>query len=187
MTQIAVFVGSIRANSFNKKLAKNLEELAPAGVTFTYADISALPLFDQDIEVSAFPAEAQVLKDIVTAADAVLFVTPEYNHSFTGVLKNAIDWVSRPWGVNTWGGKPTGIVGASISPSGTGFAQAALASIIEWFKSPLYTDQHIKLTVIDDTFNSEGVLNDDGIADAKAYIEGFVAWVNENPGKPEVA
>jgi chromate reductase len=187
MTQIAVFVGSIRADSFNKKLAKNLEKFAPEGVAFTYADIAVLPLFDQDVEASAFPAEVQAIKEIVAGADAVLFVTPEYNHSFTGVLKNAIDWVSRPWGVNTWGGKPTGIVGASISPSGTAFAQAALASIVEWFKSPLYTDQHIKLTVTDDTFNAEGVLNDDVASDAKAYIEGFVAWVNENPSKPEVA
>ena len=186
MTQIAVFVGSIRADSFNKKLAKNLEELAPEGVTFTYADIASLPLFDQDVEASAFPVEAQAMKDMVAGADAVLFVTPEYNHSFTGVLKNAIDWVSRPWGVNTWGGKPTGIVGASISPSGTGFAQTALASIIEWFKSPLYTDQNIKLTVTDDTFTADGALSTDASTDAKAYIEGFVSWVNENPSKPEL-
>jgi chromate reductase len=186
MTKIAVIVGSIRAESFNKLLAKNLETLAPEGTEFDFIDISTLPLFSQEIEAE-FPVAAQTLKDSVVAADAILFVTPEYNHSFTGVLKNAIDWGSRPWGNNSWGGKLTGIVGASISPSGTGFAQSALTAIVEWFKSPLYTDNQIKLTVTDGTFNEDGTLNDEAIANAKTYIDGFVAWIQENPNTPEQA
>ncbi len=180
MTKIAVVVGSIRAESINNLLAKNLERLAPAGTEFDYVDVAHLPLFSQDLEAE-FPVEAQALKDKVEAADAVLFVTPEYNHSFTGVLKNAIDWGSRPWGSNSWGGKPTGIVGATISPNGTKFAQAALESIVEWFKSPLYTDQAITLTIADGTFDANGNLQDSPEAEAKSYIEGFVAWVNDAP------
>jgi chromate reductase len=185
MTKIAVIVGSIRADSLNKKLAKNLEALAPEGTEFLYADISTLPLFNQDVESANYPEAAQAIKDIVAESDAILFVTPEYNHSFTGVLKNAIDWVSRPWGVNSWGDKLTGIVGASISPNGTKFAQAALADIVEWFKSPIYTDQEIKFVVTEETFDSEGMLIDAAKDTAKAYIEGFVDWVKENPNKPE--
>ncbi|HEU0266498.1 MAG TPA: NAD(P)H-dependent oxidoreductase, partial [Candidatus Saccharimonadaceae bacterium] len=90
MTKIAVFVGSLRADSFNKKLAKSLEALAPEGVEFDYIDLN-LPLFNQDLEEN-YPPEAQKVKDQVEAADGVLFVTPEYNRSVPGVLKNAIDW-----------------------------------------------------------------------------------------------
>jgi chromate reductase len=180
MTKIAVIVGSIRAKSINNLLAKNLERLAPEGTEFDYVDIAKLPLFSQDLEAE-FPAEAQALKDKVEAADAVLFVTPEYNHSLTGVQKNAIDWGSRPWGSNSWGGKPTGIVGATVSPNGTKFAQAALASIIEWFKSPLYTDEKLTLTVTDETFDENGNLQADIEAEAKRYLNGFITWVKDVP------
>jgi chromate reductase len=184
MTKVAVIIGSIRAGSQNKKLAKNLQALAPKGTEFNYANISSLPLFNEDVESTQYPAAAQALKDLVVSSDAVLFVTPEYNHAFTGVLKNAIDWGSRPWALNAWGGKPTGIVGAS-GASGSAFSQAALARIIEWFKSPLYTEKEIKLTLTPETFDSEGRLSEDIVPTAKAYIEGFVAWVNENPSQPE--
>jgi chromate reductase len=111
-------------------------------------------------------------------------VTPEYNHSFTGVLKNAIDWGSRPWSLNSWGGKPTGIVGAS-GASGSSFSQAALKLIIEWFKSPLYIEKEIKISLSPETFDDEGKLHQDIVPVAQEYINGFVAWVNENPSKPE--
>src|SRR5215470_13687485 len=100
MTTIAVFVGSLRDGSLNKKLAKNLEELAPKGTTFDYVDLN-LPLYNSDDE-AAFPAAATTAKKKVEAADAVLIVTPEYNRSIPGVLKNAIDWISRPWGQNSF-------------------------------------------------------------------------------------
>jgi len=177
MTKVAVVVGSIRAESINKKLAKNLEGLLPSGVEFEYLDIASLPLFNQDLEAES-PSAPKALKVAIEAADAVLFVTPEYNHSFTGVLKNAIDWASRPWDNNSWRNKPTGIVGASITPNGTKFAQADLALIINWFESPLYDDNKIMLTVADDTFDADGKLRSDIEAEARAYIEGFVSWVD---------
>ncbi len=113
MTKIAVLVGSLRDGSMNKMLAKNLEALAPEGTEFEYADLN-LPLFNEDIEPN-FPQEAQAAKDVVERADGVLFVTPEYNRGVPGVLKNAIDWLSRPWGQNSFAGKPAGIVGATPS------------------------------------------------------------------------
>ena len=180
MIKIAVVVGSIRADSLNHKLAKNLERLLPSDVEFDYVDIASLPLFNQDLEAD-FPAAATKLNEVVDAADAVLFVTPEYNHSLTGVQKNAIDWGSRPWGSNSWGGKPTGVVGATISPNGTKFAQADLASIIEWFKSPLYTDEKITLTVTDETFDGSGNLQADVEAEAKRYLNGFITWIKDVP------
>jgi len=180
MTKIAVIVGSIRAESINHMLAKNLERLAPEGTEFDYVDIASLPLFNQDLE-SDYPPEARALKAIIEASDAVLFVAPEYNHSLTGVLKNAIDWGSRPWGSNSWSDKPTGIVGASTSQNGTRFSQAALASIIEWFKSPLYTDEKITMIKTEETFDANGNLQNDSEVEAKKYINGFVAWVNDIP------
>ncbi|HTJ73166.1 MAG TPA: NADPH-dependent FMN reductase, partial [Verrucomicrobiae bacterium] len=94
--KIAVFVGSLQKDSYNKKLAKTVEGLLPTGVEFVYVD-NNLPLFNQDLEAD-YPVAAQAAKDIVLGADAVLFVTPEYNRSVPGVLKNTIDWISRPYG-----------------------------------------------------------------------------------------
>lgn len=128
MTKIAVLVGSLSSASINKKLAKSLEELAPAGTEFVYADLD-LPLFDYELEAD-FPKKAQDLKDVIEAADGVLLVTPEYNRSFSGVLKNAIDWASRPYGKNAFSGKPAVIVGASVGALGTTQAQSQLRSVM---------------------------------------------------------
>lgn len=127
MTTIAVFVGSLRKESFNLKLAKAIENFMPEGVNFEYADMN-LPLYNQDLD-GDFPAKATELKQLVERADGVLFVTPEYNRSFPGVLKNAIDWASRPWGQSSFTGKPAAIVGASMGALGATQAQAALRNV----------------------------------------------------------
>jgi chromate reductase len=177
MTQIAVIVGSLRADSLNKKLAQNLEELAPAGTQFVYADISALPLFNQDIE-GDFPATAQSLKDVLEAADGILVVTPEYNRSIPGVLKNAIDWASRPWGSNSFNGKPAGIVGASMSPLGTAVAQAHLKSIMVYLNTKLMGQPEVFLTGAHEAFDDEGVVIESSKDHLKHYIDAFVAHVD---------
>ena len=135
MTKIAVLVGSLSQASINKKLARNLEELAPEGTEFMYADLH-LPLFDYELEPD-FPKEAQALKDVIEQADGVLFVTPEYNRGYTGVLKNAIDWASRPNGTNSFKGKPVGIVGASGGSLGTTQAQQALRNVAVYLDTKL--------------------------------------------------
>jgi chromate reductase len=178
MTQIAVFVGSIRADSLNKKLAKNLEELAPEGVTFTYVDIASLPLFNQDVEVSAYPSEAQAIKDIVVASDGVLFVTPEYNRSIPGILKNAIDWVSRPWGTNSFNGKPVGVVGASGSTLGTALAQSHLRSILLYLNTKVLGQPEVYFAGAHELFDEEGVVIDSSNEFLKKYIDTLVAHIN---------
>jgi chromate reductase len=177
MTQIAVFVGSLRADSLNKKLAENLESLAPDDVTFTHIDISTLPLFNQDLEASDFPVEAQAIKDIVSQSDGVLFVTPEYNRSIPGVLKNAIDWVSRPWGTNSFDGKPAGVVGASGSTLGTALAQAHLRNVLLYLNTKLLGQPEVYLASAHEMFDEEGVVIDSSNEFLKKYIDTFIEHV----------
>jgi len=129
MTKIAVLIGSLREASVNKKLAKTLESLAPNGTVFSYADLN-LPLYNQELEAD-FPSSVQNLKDLIETADGVLIISPEYNRSFSGVLKNAIDWASRPWGNNSFKGKPAGIIGVSPGQTGTAQAQAHLRNVMQ--------------------------------------------------------
>ena len=175
MTKIAVFVGSLQEKSFNKMLAKNLEALAPEGVEFNYVDIN-LPLFNQELEAD-FPAEAKTAKDIVEAADGVLFVTPEYNRSIPGVLKNAIDWTSRPWGSNSFAGKPAGIVGASPSPVGTAVAQGDLRHIAAYLGTVLLGQPEIYLASAHEHFDADGKIVDGSRELLQEYISTFCTWV----------
>ncbi|WEV75848.1 NAD(P)H-dependent oxidoreductase [Bifidobacterium sp. ESL0800] len=128
MTKIAVFVGSLREDSYNKNLAKNIERLSPEGVEFDYIDMN-LPLYNQDLDEN-LPQKVVEMKQTVEAADGVLFVTPEYNRSFSGVIKNAIDWASRPWGKSSFAGKPAAIIGASMGALGATQAQQALRNVV---------------------------------------------------------
>ena len=176
MTQIAVFVGSLRAGSLNKKLAKNLEALAPEGTTFSYVDIASLPLFNEELEAD-YPAAAQAVKDAVEQADGVLFASPEYNRGVSGVLKNAIDWASRPWGTNSFDGKPAGIVGASGGSLGTGPAQAQLRSIMVYLNTRLLGQPEIYLAGANSLFDEDGVIVEASRDLLKQYIETFVAHI----------
>lgn len=123
--------GSLRKESFNTALLRALQPLAPEGMVIRIAEIRSLPLYDQDAEVS-FPAEAKALKDAVEAADGIIIATPEYNRSVPGVLKNAIDWVSRPWGQNSFAGKPVLTMGVSVGRIGTAVAQSHLRQILAY-------------------------------------------------------
>lgn len=178
MTKIAVFVGSLQQKSLNKLLAKNLEKLAPEGVEFNYVDLGALPLFSQDLEAD-FPASARAAKDIVEAADGVLFVTPEYNRSIPGVLKNAIDWGSRPWGSNSFNGKPAGIVGASGSPLGTAVAQADLRHILVYLNVKLMGQPELYLMHAPNAFDEKGDVVEESRDHLQNYINTFVKWVED--------
>lgn len=126
---ILALSGSLRKDSYNTALLRAFKEQAPEGVTIEIADIRTLGLYDQDAEGS-FPDEATSLKERIKAADGILIATPEYNRSIPGVLKNAIDWTSRPYGDNAWTGKPVYVVGASIGPIGTAVAQYEVKKIM---------------------------------------------------------
>ncbi|MCI1219307.1 MAG: NAD(P)H-dependent oxidoreductase [Bifidobacterium sp.] len=164
MTTIAVLVGSLRKDSFNLRLAKAIERLLPEGVKFVYANLD-LPLFNQDLEAD-FPAQATELKQLVEGADGVLFVTPEYNRSFSGVLKNAIDWGSRPWGYNSFAGKPAAVIGASGGALGATQAQAALRNVLLFLDMKIMGQPEVY-------FNALTGLDEKG--DLVPAAEGFIA------------
>lgn len=132
---IAVVVGSLRKDSFNRRFAHALAALAPDDFVMTEAPIGALPLYDQDAD--ATPSDPVThFRSQIAAADGVVFVTPEYNRSVPGVLKNAIDQGSRPYGRSVWAGKPAGIVGVSIGAIGAALAQQHLRTILAFLDMP---------------------------------------------------
>ena len=127
--KVAVLVGSLRKDSFNRMLARAVEKLAPDGFEFQHVRIDNLPLYNQDFD-GDYPVEGKRLKQEVEAADALLFVTPEYNRSMPGVLKNALDIGSRPWGTNSFAGKPGAAIGISVGAPGTSMAQQHLRNVL---------------------------------------------------------
>ncbi len=133
---ILALSGSIRKESFNTKLVEACQALLPEGTTITLHPIDTLPLYNSDLETT-FPAEATALKTAIEAADAIIIATPEYNRSIPGVLKNAIDWASRPWGKNSFAGKPVLTMGVSSGRIGTAVAQSHLRQIM------VYLDAHV--------------------------------------------
>jgi chromate reductase len=134
--KVGYFVGSLAAKSINRSLAQALVKLAPPELTMTEIPFKDLPLYSYDYDAN-YPAVATEFKNRITAADAVLFVTPEYNRSIPGALKNAIDWASRPYGKNAFTRKPSAVIGASPGKIGTAVAQQHLRSILAFCNSPL--------------------------------------------------
>lgn len=129
MLNIIVIIGSLRKDSFNKKLALALDNLNHPQLKFSFAKLDDIPIYNQDLDQNLPPNVIRLKKEI-SAADGVLFVTPEYNRSIPGMLKNIIDWGSRPYGQNSWLGKPTAIIGTSPGSVGTAVAQSHLRSIL---------------------------------------------------------
>src|SRR5215469_12273977 len=127
--------GSLRKGSFNMMALRVAQGLAPAGVKIDIADISAFPLYNEDVKAQGFPASVQTFREQIAAADALLFVTPEYNYSMSGVLKNAIDWASRPPD-QPFAGKPVAIMGAAAGMAGSARAQYDLR------RSCVFLDMH---------------------------------------------
>ncbi|MCH4209627.1 NADPH-dependent FMN reductase [Bifidobacterium sp.] len=174
MTTIAVLVGSLRSDSFNLRLAKSVERMLPEGVEFVYANLK-LPLFNQDLEAD-FPGDATALKQLVEGADGVLFVTPEYNRSFPGVLKNAIDWGSRPWGQNSFAGKPAAIIGASGGALGATQAQAALRNVLLFLDMKIMGQPEVYFNALTG-FDEKGNLVPAAEGFIKTFTDAFVSHV----------
>jgi chromate reductase len=152
--------GSLRKDSFNSALLRNLQTLAPSGMEITIADISGLPLYNQDDE-GTYPAVAQTLKDKVASADAIIFATPEYNRSIPGVLKNAIDWISRPYGQNSFAKKPVLVAGVSVGKIGTAVAQSHLRQILTHLDMQVIGQPEIYLGPAQGIFDAEGNITDE--------------------------
>jgi chromate reductase len=131
---VGYVVGSLATASINRTLSKALIRLAPPGLVLVEIQIRDLPLYSYDYD-AAYPVEGRALKEAIAAVDAVLSVTPEYNRSLPGALKNAIDWASRPWGTNSFAHKPSAVIGASPGALGTAVAQQSLRSILSFCNS----------------------------------------------------
>ncbi|MCM2314269.1 MAG: NAD(P)H-dependent oxidoreductase [Thermoanaerobaculia bacterium] len=132
---VGYFIGSLAKASINRQLSKALIKLAPAGLRLTEIPIKDLPLYCYDYDAD-FPPVARAFKKAIAEVDAVLFITPEYNRSIPGALKNAIDWASRPWGQNSFTRKPSAVIGASPGALGTAVAQQSLRSVLSFCNSP---------------------------------------------------
>ena len=152
---VGYFVGSLAKASINRKLARALTNLAPAELAMREIPIGDLPLYSYDYDAD-YPAPARALKKAIAAVDAVLFVTPEYNRSIPGGLKNAIDWASRPWGENSFARKPSATIGTSTGKIGTAVGQQHLKSILSFCNSPQMNaiEAYIEFT--------PGLISDDG-------------------------
>ena len=176
-TRIAVVVGSLRKDSFNHKLALALAHLAPSDFTFETLRIDDLPLYNQDDDGNQ-AAPVKRLKSEVAAAQGVLFVTPEYNRSIPGVLKNAIDHASRPYGQSVWAGKPTGVLGISVGAIGTALAQQHLRNILAYLDAPTMGGPEVFLQAKDGLFDDKGHIGNEGTQKfLQGWMDKYVAWV----------
>ena len=165
--RIAVVVGSLRRESFNRKLAHALIKLGPQEFSFEHLTISDLPLYNQDDDAN--PAEpVKRLKGEIAEAQGLLFVTPEYNRSMPGVLKNALDHASRPYGQNAWAGKPAGVIGASIGSIGTAIAQQHLRNSLAYLDVPTLGQPEAFIHVKEGLFDEAGNI---GNEDSKKFLQ----------------
>jgi chromate reductase len=175
--KIAVVIGSLRRDSYNRQLAKAVERLAPEGFSFQDVRIDDLPLYNQDDDNNQ-AASVKRLKSQIAAADGLVFVTPEYNRSIPGVLKNAIDNASRPYGQSAWKDKPAGVIGASIGAPGTSMAQQHLRNILAYLDVPTLGQPEVFIQVKEGFFDQDGNIAD---ADSKKFLQGwmdrYAAWV----------
>lgn len=177
--QIAVIVGSLRKDSFNRKLANALVTLAPPDFSFKLVDIGGLPLYNQDDDAQQ-AASVKSLKADIAAAHGLLFVTPEYNRSMPGVLKNAIDHASRPYGQNAWAGKPAGVIGVSIGAIGTALAQQHLRNVLAYLDVPTLGQPEAFIQAKEGLFDSEGNIGPASKAFLQGWMDKYVAWVKKH-------
>jgi chromate reductase len=169
--QVGYFVGSLSSTSINRELAKALIRLAPEGLEFTEIPIRDLPLYSQDYDAD-FPPEARALKAAIAASDAILFVTPEYNRSIPGGLKNAIDWASRPWGDNSFAQIPAAVIGTSAGQIGTAMAQQSLRGVLSFCNARQMTSPEAYIQV------TPGLIDDDGAVtdpETEKFLRMFMA------------
>jgi chromate reductase len=153
--KIGYFVGSLSSSSINRVLSRALIRLAPEDLEFTEIPIGNLPLYNPDFDAN-YPAEATALKEAIAAADAVLFVTPEYNRSIPGALKNAIDWASRPWGQNSFHHIPAGVIGTSPGSIGTAVGQQSLRAVLSFCNARQMTSPEAYIQFSQDVFSDDG-------------------------------
>jgi chromate reductase len=177
---VGYFVGSLATASINRQLAGALIKVAPEEFTFTEIPIRDLPLYSYDYDAD-YPPVARSFKQAIADVDAVLFVTPEYNRSIPGALKNAIDWASRPWGENSFTGKPSAVIGASPGAIGTAVAQQNLRSVLSFCNSPQMNAPEAYIQMTPGLVAEDGSITNEGtetfLRDWMAHFLTFVTRV----------
>jgi chromate reductase len=176
--------GSLRRASFNRAALRAAQERLPEGAGLEIFDLAGLPAFNEDDE-AALPASVAQLKARIRQADAILIATPEYNYSIPGVLKNAIDWASRPHGDNAWDGKPVAIMGASVGTTGTARAQYHLRQTFVYLNMFPVNKPEIMISSAAQRFDGRGHLVDEALGKRiEQLLEALVAWTRRlDPGK----
>ena len=174
--QIAVLVGSLRRESLNRRLVEAIAKLAPAAFTFKQVEIGDLPLYNQDDDGNP-PDTVKRLKGEISASQGLLFATPEYNRSMPGVLKNAIDHASRPYGQSAWAGKPAGILGVSVGAVGTALAQQHLRNVLAYLDVPTMGQPEAFIHAKDGLFDGAGNIGPGSRDFMLSWMDRFVAWV----------
>jgi len=169
--KIGYLIGSLAGASINRKLAGALIKLAPAGLEFREIPIRDLPLYSYDYDED-YPAPARALKKAIAEADAVLLVTPEYNRSIPGALKNAIDWASRPYGNNSFARKPSAVIGASPGKIGTAIAQQHLRGVLGYCNSPQMNAPEAYIQLAKGAIDDQGNVADESM---KKFLSRFMA------------
>lgn len=180
MTSVKVgyFVGSLSSTSINRVLSRALIRLAPEDMEFTEIPIGGLPLYSPDYDRD-FPPEARALKASIAAADAVLFVTPEYNRSIPGALKNAIDWASRPWGQNSFDHIPAAVIGASVGQIGTAMGQQNLRGVLSFCNARQMTAPEAYIQFSPEVFHDDGEVTKDSTREfLRSYMLEFRTYID---------
>ena len=177
--QIAVIVGSLRRDSFNRKLACAMARLAPSDFSFKQLEIGDLPLYNQDDDSNPV-ASVKRLKAEILAAQGLLFVTPEYNRSVPGVLKNAIDHASRPYGQSAWAGKPAGVLGVSVGATGTCMAQQHLRNILAYLDVSTLGQPEAFIHAKDGLFDEAGNIGEGSKKFLQGWMDQYVAWIKSH-------
>ena len=176
---IAVIVGSLRQDSFNRKLATAIAKLAPPEFSFTQVEIGDLPQYNQDDDADQ-AATVKRLKKEIAAASGVLFVTPEYNRSIPGLLKNALDHGSRPYGQSVWSGKPAGVLGASIGVVGTALAQQHLRNVLAYLDMPTLGQPEAFIQNKEGLYGTDGNIGEASQKFLQSWVDAYVAWVRQH-------
>lgn len=179
--QIALIVGSLRRESINRKFAEALVRLAPAEFSFKHVEIGDLPLYNQDEEGNP-PDSVKRLKDEIKSASGVLFVTPEYNRSIPGVLKNAIDHASRPYGQSAWAGKPAGVIGVSPGAIGTAMAQQHLRNMLAYLDMPTLGQPEAFVQLKEGLYDEAGNIGSGSKQFLQGWMDRYVDWVKKHNG-----
>ncbi|PTT87508.1 NADPH-dependent FMN reductase [Pelomonas sp. HMWF004] len=180
--KIIALSGALRRGSYNTALLRAAAGLAPEGVSLVVHTLHGIPLYDGDVEAAGMPEAVTALREAIRAADGLLIATPEYNNSIPGVLKNGLDWLSRPSGegARLFGGKPTAMVGATPGGFGTVQSQDALLSVLRAFGSDFWMAGRLMVSHAGQAFDADGQLVDAKAREQLAgFVQGFVAFVQQ--------